>query len=65
VMPGMTGDALATEVRQRWPAIRVAFMSGYPTHPGSDGRGPLPDGVLIHKPFDADTLATAVERALA
>ncbi|MBL8621085.1 MAG: response regulator [Myxococcales bacterium] len=65
VMPGMTGTALAAELRRRWPVIRVAFMSGYPAHPGGGDPGRLPEGVVIHKPFDADTLATAVERALA
>ncbi len=65
VMPGMTGEALADEVRRRWPTIRVAFMSGYPAHPGGGDPGRLPAGVVIHKPFDADTLATAIERALA
>lgn len=65
VMPGMTGDELAGEVRRRWPAIRVAFMSGYPAHPGGADPARLPEGVVIHKPFDAATLTASIERALA
>jgi two-component system cell cycle sensor histidine kinase/response regulator CckA len=29
-MPGMTGDALATQVRQAWPELPVLFVSGDP-----------------------------------
>jgi PAS domain S-box-containing protein len=43
VMPGMSGKTLAEELRARWPAIKVLFMSGYPN-----------DVILRHGLMDSD-----------
>ena len=37
LMPGMSGAALAYEVRSRWPLIRTVIMSGYAL---AEGIGP-------------------------
>ncbi len=64
VMPDMPGPELAALLRDRRPALRVLFMSGY-----SDDRlsvqGVLAHGVhLIHKPFDGPTLLERVRSVL-
>jgi two-component system, cell cycle sensor histidine kinase and response regulator CckA len=64
VMPGMSGPALAREVRSLQPEMRVMFMSGY-----SDSRHALdlelPAGsVFLQKPFTAEELGRKVREAL-
>jgi PAS domain S-box-containing protein len=65
VMPGgMHGDALAAAVVQRWPQIRIVFMSGY-TDDASELRGRLdPDVLLLDKPFHRRDLAQILRLAL-
>ncbi|MCX7361557.1 MAG: response regulator, partial [Alphaproteobacteria bacterium] len=65
VMPGrMNGKALADEVRRRWPATRVVFMSGYSDNALADD-GQLAAGVLLlAKPFRKADLAGIVRQAL-
>jgi two-component system, cell cycle sensor histidine kinase and response regulator CckA len=58
VMPGMTGPEFAATLRERFPELRVVYMSGYASTE-------LDDPNLIQKPFNRDTLLTAVRRALA
>jgi PAS domain S-box-containing protein len=58
VMPGMTGPEFATTLRERFPELRVVYMSGYASTE-------LDDPNMIQKPFNRDTLLTAVRRALA
>jgi two-component system, cell cycle sensor histidine kinase and response regulator CckA len=62
MLPGMSGRALAARARERQPALRVLFASGYaPGHLGEE----LPDGArMLHKPFTADQLLRAVRAAL-
>lgn len=65
VMPGgMHGDALAAAVVQRWPQIRIVFMSGY-TDGANELRGRLdPDVLLLDKPFHRRDLAQILRLAL-
>jgi PAS domain S-box-containing protein len=65
VMPGgMHGDALAAAVVQRWPQVRIVFMSGY-TDGASELRGRLdPDVLLLDKPFHRRDLAQILRLAL-
>ena len=64
VMPGMGGKALAQEVARRWPATKIAFMSGYAedaiVHQGHIEAGVL----LLSKPFRKTELAQMVRQAL-
>jgi PAS domain S-box-containing protein len=64
IMPAMHGDALADAVVQRWPEIKVVFMSGY-TDGSSELRGRLdPDVLMLDKPFHRRDLAQILRLAL-
>jgi PAS domain S-box-containing protein len=65
VMPGgLHGGALADAVAQRWPQVKVVFMSGY-TDDANEQRGRLdPDVLLLDKPFHRSDLAQILRRAL-
>jgi hypothetical protein len=54
VMPGMTGKDLIRELSAERPQLQVVFMSGY--HPGA----PIDPRRFVAKPFDRDTLLSAV-----
>ncbi|WP_237219611.1 PAS domain-containing protein [Sphingomonas arenae] len=57
LMPGMTGTALARELRTRWEDLRVLLVSGY-----AEAEGIAPDLVRLVKPFrQADLAAKLVE----
>ena len=64
VMPGaMNGFHLAQHLRQRWPRLRVLYMSGF-----ADGAAPLDRQVasryMLSKPFRRRDLATKVRDIL-
>ena len=64
VMPGMNGRKLADEARQRNPALRVLYMTGYSRN-AIVHQGRLDPGVaLIQKPLTSELLAAAVRKAL-
>ena len=53
VMPGMSGRALADQVRRRLPGVKVLYMSGYPSTVIA-GQGVLDPGIhFLEKPFSA------------
>ena len=57
VMPGMHGDALARELCEQWPSLRVLLVSGYAE------RASVIDGErmrFLAKPFALDELADSV-----
>ncbi|MEA2317514.1 MAG: hypothetical protein QOD44_1703, partial [Solirubrobacteraceae bacterium] len=64
VMPGMSGQQLAEQARERTPGIRVVFMSGHTddvlVREGARQR----DLAFVQKPFTRDSLLHAVEEAL-
>ncbi|QJR37569.1 PAS domain S-box protein [Gemmatimonas groenlandica] len=65
IMPEMNGSDLATAVRQRYPKLRVLFMSGYTADIIAD-RGVMGASVhFVQKPFTARDLQVAVEGAIA
>jgi PAS domain S-box-containing protein len=67
VMPGMPGPALARQMVERRPAIRVLFMSGYNDVAAaslSDPGSALADAPLLQKPFEARDLLLAVRNVL-
>jgi len=64
VMPGANGRNLADEAKQRQPALKVAFMTGYSRN-AIVHQGRLDAGVtLIQKPLTRDVLAATVRQVL-
>jgi CheY-like chemotaxis protein len=64
VMPEMNGRRLSDEVRQRRPAMKVLFTTGY-TRDAIVHDGTLDLGInLITKPFTLDQLARKVAEVL-
>ncbi len=66
VMPGKSNGAeLARKLRERWPGLKVLYMSGY-THGAIEGSvGDVPGGkYLLSKPFRLRELAAKVRQVL-
>jgi PAS domain S-box-containing protein len=64
VMPELSGTALAEQISQLLPDIRVLFMSGYADDVVSRN-GSLTEGsAFLEKPFSANDLATKVRETL-
>ncbi len=61
VMPEMDGLELAGRMRERWPAVPVLLMSGYPA---SIAGTPDPDAPILAKPFTPGDLLTRVRALL-
>ena len=64
VMPGMSGRELAQQVGERWPAMRVLFMSGYTEDTvvrRNVAAGEIP---LVQKPFTPAALLDKVRTTL-
>jgi CheY-like chemotaxis protein len=63
-MPEMNGLEVAQRLRNRWPQMRVLYMSGYGTDVALV-RQALDEGTeFLPKPFDLDTLTEKVQAAL-
>jgi two-component system cell cycle sensor histidine kinase/response regulator CckA len=64
IMPGESGLALGEQLAERWPEIKVLYMSGY-TDDEIHRRGLLgPGTVLLEKPLTLELLGGAIRRAL-
>jgi PAS domain S-box-containing protein len=63
VMPGLSGDELAGELRKARPKLRVVYMTGYSGE--MDTTELRIAGPVVQKPFTRDSLLAAVEGALA
>lgn len=64
VMPGMSGQMVASAMLRLRPGIRVLFMSGYTAEQIAE-RGGLGDGAaLLQKPFDPAALAGKIRELL-
>jgi CheY-like chemotaxis protein len=64
VMPGMSGVALAAQLRRLRPSVRIAFMSGYAEHAALPKELAEQRPVMIEKPFEPGALARHVRHAL-
>jgi CheY-like chemotaxis protein len=62
VMPEMSGDELARELRKGRPQLRVVYMTGYSGE--IDSTSLRIDGPVVQKPFTRESLLTAVEGVL-
>jgi CheY-like chemotaxis protein len=64
VMPEMGGHELIERLRQRYPEVRVLFMSGYAERAlTNDGSIPAGTGYL-EKPFTVETLMRRLREVL-
>ncbi len=59
-MPGMSGLALAVQLRAARPTVKVLYISGYAVDPGAAG----PDAQFLAKPFTPQSLAAKVREVL-
>jgi hypothetical protein len=64
VMPDMSGKELSRRLAERWPAVRVLFMSGYSEHAGEPRGEGEKFANLIQKPFSPGQLAAKVREIL-
>jgi PAS domain S-box-containing protein len=65
VMPQMSGQQLAIEVRRVYPPAKIVFMSGYSEHAVLDQLVRDPTVSFVGKPFTATGLVNVVHRTLA
>ncbi len=64
VMPGIDGPSIAKQLVQRFPGLRVLYVSGY-THDALAERHVLAAGLeFLHKPFTSLSLLTRVRAVL-
>jgi signal transduction histidine kinase/CheY-like chemotaxis protein len=64
VMPGVSGPDLAKKMTQRYPELKILFMSGY-TDDAMGDHGMLEEGIaLLQKPFTSQMLAERVRESL-
>ncbi|HQK92078.1 MAG TPA: ATP-binding protein [Armatimonadota bacterium] len=64
VMPQMTGAALHQILVQEAPALRVLYMSGYPSHGGAGAAADLHGQPFLAKPFGPAILVARVREVL-
>ena len=55
-LPGMSGEALASQVRARWPELGLVFASG------QDQQAEMPGAVILRKPYDMRQLQEVLRR---
>jgi hypothetical protein len=65
VMPSMSGREMAERLKERWPGIKVIFMSGYTDDTIAHHGVLLKDAEFIQKPFSPEQLAVKVREMLA
>jgi two-component system cell cycle sensor histidine kinase/response regulator CckA len=64
VMPGGSGPELTRRLVERWPALKVIYMSGY-TEEAIVQHGVLNPGIaFLHKPFTSETLGRKIRDVL-
>ncbi|MFY9690598.1 MAG: PAS domain S-box protein [Candidatus Acidiferrales bacterium] len=64
VMPGLSGRALADQLKQKRPDVKIAYMSGYTGQRVGEKEILEPGSVFLQKPFTREGLARKVREAL-
>jgi DNA-binding NtrC family response regulator len=64
VMPGVSGPELANLMTERWPEVRVLYMSGYTDGMLAAHGVDLEETQLLRKPFATEELLRAVADTL-
>ena len=62
LLPEMKGDAIARIARERWPKLRVMFLTGYADFLSLTGKSG--DSTRIAKPISSEALCKAVASVL-
>jgi CheY-like chemotaxis protein len=65
VLPHVSGAELAARLRERYPALRVLYVSGYPAADAVAAGGIDPGAPFLQKPFRPSALAAVVREELA
>jgi two-component system cell cycle sensor histidine kinase/response regulator CckA len=65
IMSGKTGDELAHDLAERYPDVRILFMSGYTENSATRRDVLIKGSPFLQKPFSVAELANAVQSALA
>ena len=63
-LPGLSGPEIAERLKQRWPGVKVLFISGFGRKTLAE-RGVQPGPGLLEKPFAPLTLLERIEAILA
>ena len=64
VMPGMNGWELGKRLRQRWPGLRVLYISGYTEDAAEEGGASEPGASFLQKPFLPVELLASMRKLL-
>jgi CheY-like chemotaxis protein len=64
VMPGMNGNTLADRVKERRPAVKVLYTTGYTSGSAFDDWMVDRSAALLPKPFTIDQLAAKIRSTL-
>jgi FixJ family two-component response regulator len=63
-MPDGSGPALTSRLVERWPGLKVIYMSGY-TDEAIVQHGVLQPGIaFLHKPFTSEALGRTIREVL-
>jgi signal transduction histidine kinase/CheY-like chemotaxis protein len=61
VMPAMSGVRFAEQIRSQWPAVKILFVSGFPTTDALPEMSSIP---LLGKPFTPEQIEAKVRELL-
>jgi len=64
ILPGCNGWNLARQIHEMHPQVRFVFMSGYGESAQSGGLEAMHPFSILSKPFDLQSLASAIEEAV-
>ncbi|MGH7365170.1 MAG: ATP-binding protein [Candidatus Rokuibacteriota bacterium] len=64
-LPGISGLEVANRLKPRWPATKVALMTGYGDRMGPEDAHAKGVDFVLAKPFSLDQLRSVVDHALA
>lgn len=64
VMPGLDGKRLAHRLRERWPRLKIVFVSGYTPDPTLLQEFPDGDAAFVSKPFNGQDLLAAIAKLI-
>jgi two-component system, cell cycle sensor histidine kinase and response regulator CckA len=64
IMPDMAGPAMVRQLLEKWPGVRIVYMSGYAQNDKIRAEMADRDTSFLQKPFSADSLLLTVREVL-